>query len=57
MLTTLHSPKPKDVVAIILIICLTVLLLTGYKGNISDVLAVFVGYYFGFRRTGADSGH
>ena len=49
--------KPKDVVAIILIIGLIVFKLTGHNGSLDLAVAVVVGYYFAHRKTGDDNGY
>ena len=48
--------KPKDIIAIIVILGLGYLKLKGIDGNIDTVLALILGYYFVKRQNGADNG-
>lgn len=48
--------KPKDVIALAVIIALVLFKLTGHNGSLDPALALIVGYYFGHRHTGRDDG-
>ena len=48
--------KPKDLIAIVVLICITFLLFTGYDGPLVNFIGVLIGYYFGHRQTGQDAG-
>lgn len=52
----MRGPKPKDMIAIILTMCVTFLLFTGYEGPLTEVITLVVGYYFGHRQSGKDTG-
>jgi len=49
--------KPKDMIAIIVLLCFTFLVFNGVNTPLTEFLAVFAGYYFGHRKAGIDSGH
>jgi len=49
--------KPKDIIAIVLVVCITFLLFSGYEGPLTEIITLLVGYYFGHRVTKLDSGH
>lgn len=46
----------KDVMAIVLLVLLVALKFIGYNGLVDSSIALIVGYYFGARRTGRDTG-
>lgn len=48
--------KPKDIVALSIILFMGVFKLTGHNGSLDVVLAVIVGYYFGHRSDHIDKG-
>lgn len=48
--------KPKDIIAVVVIVCITFLLFTGYTGPLTEVISLLVGYYFGHRVAGQDKG-
>lgn len=48
--------KPKDIIAVVIIVCVTFLLFTGYTGPVTDAITLMIGYYFGHRTQGVDSG-
>lgn len=48
--------KPKDIIATVIIVCVTFLLFTGYTGPLTEVISLLIGYYFGHRTQGVDSG-
>jgi hypothetical protein len=49
--------KPKDMVAIVIILAFTFLLFNNYTGPIYDFMGILIGFYFGQRKSGVDSGH
>ena len=49
--------KPKDVVAVLLILGLIAFKLTGHNGSLDLAVAVIVGYYFARRQDGTDTGN
>jgi len=49
--------KPKDMIAVFVLMCFTFLLFNGYDGPLTDFIGLMVGYYFGHRQQGVDSGH
>ena len=53
----MYTPRPKDIVAVVLIISIVVLKLYGINGSLDTVFALIVGYYFGHRRSKVDHGH
>ncbi len=53
MLTNL---KPKDLVAVVALIVIVVLKLNGFDGALDSLIALIVGYYFGHRQNGIDTG-
>jgi len=48
--------QPKDLIAVILILCYVFLQVNGMGDKLNDLLAVLIGYYFGLRKTGHDTG-
>ena len=48
--------KPKDIVALLVIIGLILFKLTGNNGSLDVAVAVVVGYYFVKRENGQDKG-
>ncbi len=48
--------KPKDIVALLVIIGLILFKLTGHNGSLDTVVALIVGYYFVKRENGSDKG-
>lgn len=48
--------KAKDIVAVVIIVCITFLLFTGYTGPLTEVISLLVGYYFGHRKAGVEGG-
>lgn len=42
--------EPRDIIAVVVIIGCIVLLLSGKDGFVAALLALVVGYYFGFRK-------
>jgi len=48
--------KPKDMVALTAILCITILKLNHFNGYLDGVLSLIVGYYFAHRRAGNDTG-
>ena len=50
------SFKPKDLIAALALILITILLLTGRDGTISAAAALILGYYFAHRKNGDDNG-
>jgi hypothetical protein len=48
--------KAKDIIAVVIFLLVAVLQFAGYEGNLDAVIAVVVGYYFGHRDSGVDSG-
>jgi hypothetical protein len=49
--------KPKDVIAVVIIICFVFLMFNGIQGPLDQVIPLVLGYYFGSRKSGIDSGH
>lgn len=52
----MYKLKPKDLIAILSIILITILKLKGVNGTLDTVIALILGYYFGHRISGADNG-
>lgn len=48
--------KPKDIIAIVVVIALIVLKITGHNGSLDVTIAIIIGYYFGHRHSGTDIG-
>lgn len=48
--------KPKDIIAILSLLLITVLLISGVDGNLSAAGALILGYYFAHRKDGSDNG-
>ena len=48
--------QPKDVVAIVVLVGITVLKLRGIDGQLDAVGALILGYYFAHRKNGDDRG-
>jgi len=48
--------QPKDFVAAISILCITIMKLAGYDGYLDGIMGLIVGYYFAHRRSGDDKG-
>lgn len=48
--------KPKDLIAALTLILITVLLLAGKDGSMSAAGALIIGYYFAHRQNGSDKG-
>jgi hypothetical protein len=49
--------RPKDMIAIILLVCWTFLIFNEINNPFNDIIGLVVGYYFGHRTTGVDTGH
>jgi len=48
--------KPKDIIAIIVIIGMIFLKFTTQNNELDTIVALIIGYYFGRRHTGDDAG-
>ncbi len=48
--------KPKDVVALAVVVFIFLFKYLGFNGALDSVLALIIGYYFVKRRDGIDSG-
>lgn len=48
--------KPKDIIALVVLVGIGVLKYLGMNGELDVVLALIVGYYFGHRRSKVDNG-
>jgi hypothetical protein len=48
--------KPKDLIAIIVILCVVFLIYTGYDGPLTEVFTLVIGYYFGLRKPQQENG-
>jgi len=48
--------KPKDIVAILVLITLVTLKLNGKDGALDSAFAIMIGYYFAKRDTNIDNG-
>ena len=48
--------KPKDIVALVVILGLILFKLTGHDGDLDVAVALIVGYYFVKRENGQDKG-
>ena len=51
-----HDLQPKDVIAIIVILCVVFLIYTGYDGPLTEVFTLVIGYYFGLRKPQEEDG-
>jgi len=49
--------KPKDIIAIIVLMSYVFLIFNGYDGPLNDMIGIIIGFYFGLRKNGHDSGH
>jgi hypothetical protein len=52
----MQSIKPRDLVAISVIVMIVLLKLNGIDEGFQEVLAGIIGYYFGHRHSGIDKG-
>ncbi len=48
--------KPKDVIAVYVILILAILMIAKVQGDFTAFLGLIVGYYFGHRTSGVDEG-
>jgi len=48
--------KPKDAIALVAIICITVLKIRGFDGQLDALGALILGYYFAHRHDKTDNG-
>jgi len=48
--------KPKDIIAGLSLILITLLKLKGFDGYLDGAIALIVGYYFAHRQSGSDNG-
>ena len=48
--------KPKDIIALLVVISFTIFKLTGHNGSFDIPVALIIGYYFGHRKTKVDNG-
>ena len=48
--------KPKDIIAILLILIFGGLKYSGMDGEVTPIVTLIIGYYFGHRRSGTDNG-
>lgn len=48
--------QPKDLIAILVLVIIAVLKLTGKDGGLDTVGALIIGYYFAHRKDGSDNG-
>ncbi len=48
--------KPKDVIALVVLIGIGILKATGFDGTLDTIGALILGYYFAHREIGDDSG-
>lgn len=48
--------KPKDLIAIITLLCVIFLIYTGYQGTLTETLTLGIGYYFGLRKPQQEDG-
>jgi len=48
--------KPKDIIAVVTIICASIMKLSGADGVVTAILMLVVGYYFAHRQDGVDKG-
>lgn len=46
----------KDIVAVVMVLAMVALKYQGYDGGLDSMLTLIVGYYFGHRVSGIDSG-
>jgi len=51
-----ESFKPKDIIAILILVSAVFLIFNGFESQLNEIIALVVGYYFGHRTTGVDSG-
>ena len=49
--------KPKDFVAILTIVLIFLMVIVKSNHSYDAILALILGYYFGHRASGVDSGH
>jgi hypothetical protein len=54
---TIPSIKPKDVIAVILVVGFVVVKLKTQTNELDAIVALIVGYYFGHRKSGTDTGN
>ncbi len=52
----MHRFQPKDVIAVLTLLLLTLLKLKGLDGIFDTAAALILGYYFAHRRVGRDPG-
>lgn len=52
----MYDIQPKDAVAVIIIFAFVILEVAGLDGQLFPLVALIVGYYFGHRESGVDSG-
>ena len=48
--------KPKDIIALTIIIGIGFMKLKGFDGYLDSVVALVIGYYFAHRKNGDDTG-
>jgi len=48
--------KPKDIIALAMIVALVIFKVTGHNGSLDLAVAVMVGYYFAHRDDGINHG-
>lgn len=48
--------KPKDLIAVLIIIGMIIFKLTGHNGTLDTTVALIIGYYFAKRETNVDNG-
>ncbi len=49
--------KAKDMIALTIILAMVLFKMTGHNGTLDVAAAIVVGYYFGHRKDGTDTGH
>lgn len=53
----MNELKPKDFVAILVIILIFVMVIVRSNHSFDAILALIIGFYFGHRRSGVDNGN
>jgi len=56
MINSNNDLKPKDLIAIITILSIVALIAFEYKGPLTEVFSLVIGYYFGLRKPQEENG-
>ncbi len=48
--------KPKDIIAILVLVCFVFLIFNGITSPLNEIVTLAIGYYFGHRKQGVDTG-